>query len=90
MTPAETEFDTPVKAKHYTYISIPTASAAQEVLAHAVVQNTVLSTADKKVLLQVSQEYLADSGSPYYGQVIRSIISKAGVEGGELDYVSAE
>ncbi|HDG1679216.1 TPA: RHS repeat-associated core domain-containing protein [Kluyvera ascorbata] len=90
VTPAETEFDTPVKAKHYTYISIPTAAGAQEVLAHAVVQNTVLSTADKKVLLQVAQEYLADSGSPYYGQVIRSIISKAGVEGGELDYVSAE
>lgn len=90
VTPAETEFDTPVKAKHYTYIRIPTAADAQEVLTHAVVQSTVLSTADKKVLLQVAQEYLSDNSSPYYGQVFRSTISKAGVEGGELNYVSTE
>lgn len=90
VTPAGTEFDTPVKAKHYTYISIPTAAGAQEVLDHAVVQNSVLSTSDKKVLLQVAQEYLADNSSPYYGKVFRSTISKAGVEGGALDYVSTE
>ncbi|MCU6173816.1 RHS repeat domain-containing protein [Citrobacter cronae] len=90
VTPAATEFDTPVKAKYYTYISIPTAAGAQEVLDHSVVQSTVLSMADKKVLLQVVQEYLSDNTSPYYGQVFRSTISKAGVEGGELDYVSKE
>lgn len=38
----------------------------------------------------MAQEYLADNTSPYYGQVFRNTISKAGVEGGELDYVSTE
>lgn len=90
VTPAPTEFDTPVKSTHYSYVNMPVSTIAEEFLLRAVVQSSALSMADKKELMEVTSEYLPDNSSPYYGQVFRKIIRKASIEGGELDCISTE